>query len=287
MPELLLNITAISLRTGIKPDTLRKWEQRYGVLRPVRTAGGQRRYSETDVQRVEWIRDRIAGGWRVGEASRMLERSDSTALDDPTELRDALIGAIRDVDVNAMSDVLDQAFAVLPTTQVLNCVVSPALQWTGDAWQSGDLSIAQEHVVSAKVRSHLGALLVKRSGNVKGIAVLACGPGEYHDIGLLMLAISLHADGWQVEYLGANLPLDAALEFANRVNATMLCITTALETSVERLRESLASVERVDRIEIVLGGAAATPAIAKECGVTYAGGTLDEIVAQLRRFART
>ena len=53
MTALLLNIAAISRRTGIAPDTLRKWELRYGVLRPVRTAGGQRRYDETDVQRVE------------------------------------------------------------------------------------------------------------------------------------------------------------------------------------------------------------------------------------------
>ena len=57
------------------PDTLRKWEQRYGVLRPERTAGGQRRYSETDVQRVEWLRDRIRDGWRIGEAARVIDEA--------------------------------------------------------------------------------------------------------------------------------------------------------------------------------------------------------------------
>ena len=79
----LLNISALSRRTGVAPDTLRKWEQRYGVLRPVRTAGGQRRYSEVDVQRVEWLRDRIRDGWRIGEAARVIDEEGAVALDEP------------------------------------------------------------------------------------------------------------------------------------------------------------------------------------------------------------
>ena len=63
MTELLLNIAAIARRTGVAPDTLRKWESRYGVLRPTRTAGGQRRYDEADVQRVEWLRTDRGGRW--------------------------------------------------------------------------------------------------------------------------------------------------------------------------------------------------------------------------------
>ena len=66
------------------------------MLRPVRTVGGQRRYTETDVQRVEWLRDRIRDGWRIGEAARVLDEASSAALEAPGELHDALIAAIRD-----------------------------------------------------------------------------------------------------------------------------------------------------------------------------------------------
>ncbi len=95
MPAALLNIAALSRRTGVAADTLRKWEQRYGVLRPERTAGGQRRYSEADVQRVEWLRDRINDGWRIGEAARVLDGAETAALDDPAELRESLIAAVQ------------------------------------------------------------------------------------------------------------------------------------------------------------------------------------------------
>jgi DNA-binding transcriptional MerR regulator len=61
-----LNIAALAQRTGVPPDTLRKWEQRYRILQPDRTAGGQRRYSERDVARVEWLRERLDEGYRIG-----------------------------------------------------------------------------------------------------------------------------------------------------------------------------------------------------------------------------
>src|SRR6476659_3527449 len=182
----LLNIAALSRRTGVAADTLRKWELRYGVLRPVRTPGGQRRYSESDVQRVEWLRDRIRDGWRIGEAARVLDEAAAVALDDPTELRDSLIASVRANDLRAASAALDQAFAVLSLHQALTDVITPALRWTGEAWHRGELSVAQEHAATAKVRAHLATLLAEGRGGVRGVAVLACAPGEHHDVGLLM-----------------------------------------------------------------------------------------------------
>ena len=72
MPESALNIAALARRTGVAPDTLREWEQRYGVLRPVRTPGGRRRYSDTDVAHVESLEQRLSERCRSGEAAALL-----------------------------------------------------------------------------------------------------------------------------------------------------------------------------------------------------------------------
>ena len=177
MTAALLNIAALSRRTGVAPDTLRKWEQRYGVLRPVRTAGGQRRYSEVDVQRVEWLRDRIRDGWRIGEAARVIDEAASVALDEPSDLRDTLIAAIAENDPRTVSATLDQAFAVLPLEQALAEVVTPALRWAGEAWHRGELSVAQEHAITAKVRAHLGRLISEGQGGVRGVGRARLRPG--------------------------------------------------------------------------------------------------------------
>ena len=229
----LLNISALARRTGVAADTLRKWEQRYGVLRPVRTTGGQRRYTELDVQRVEWLRDRIRDGWRVGEAARVLDDASADALDRPEDLRDALIASIRDSRPQTLASTLDQTFSVLPLEQALTEVITPVLRWTGEAWHRGELTVAQEHSITAKVRAQLGKLLSDGRGAVHGVAVLACAPGEQHDIGLLMLAVMLRADGWRAEFLGADTPVEAALAFADEVGATMLCFSAARDESVD------------------------------------------------------
>ena len=281
----LLNISALARRTGVAADTLRKWEQRYGVLRPVRTAGGQRRYTELDVQRVEWLRDRIRDGWRVGEAARVLEDASADALDEPGDLRDAVIASIRDSQPRTLASTLDQTFSVLPLEQALTEVITPVLRWTGEAWHRGELSVAQEHSITAKVRAHLGKLLSDCRGAVHGVAVLACAPGEQHDIGLLMLAVMLRADGWRAEFLGADTPVEAALGFAEEIGATMLCFSAARDESVEVLRRALTAATVPCSATLVLGGAAVTAETARELRATYADGSLDAAVARLRMLA--
>ena len=84
-----LNIAALARRTGVAPDTLRKWEQRYGILRPTRTGGGQRRYSEHDVDRVVWLKARLAEGYRIDRTQRRfwVDRFDATTtLEKPSPL---------------------------------------------------------------------------------------------------------------------------------------------------------------------------------------------------------
>jgi DNA-binding transcriptional MerR regulator len=281
-----LNIAALSRRTGVAPDTLRKWEARYGVLRPVRTAGGQRRYSENDVQRVEWLRDRVSEGWRIGEAARVIDEAGTAANDDPRKLLRALIAAVRDSDTLALAATLDQAFAVLPLEQALGDVVTPALRWTGEAWHRGELTVAQEHALTAKVRSHLGMLISSAQGGVRGVAVLACAPGERHDVGLLMLAVMLRADGWRIEFLGADMPVVDAFRFAEQIGATMLCLSAARDDSVASLRVALEAARVPETgIALVIGGRAVTPDIARELRGLYADGKLGHAVARLRKLS--
>ena len=179
---------------------------------------------------------------------------------------------------------LDQAFAVLPLQQTLTEVITPVLRWTGEAWQAGELSIAQEHAITAKVRAHLGKLLSDRRGGVHGVAVLACAPGEQHDIGLLMLAVVLRADGWRVEFLGADTPVETALSFAKDVGASMVCISASRPESVDLLRASLFAMAS-PAATLVIGGAAVTPELARELRATYADGKLDVAVSRLRKLA--
>lgn len=277
-----LNIAALSRRTGVAPDTLRKWEQRYQILRPDRTAGGQRRYDERDVARVEWLCERLQEGYRISEAATLLGTVDVTPTHGPQDHLDAILEAVDAGDLSGIGVLVDQAFALHGVEVTFEEILRPLLVEIGDRWAAGKLTVAEEHLVSEAVRSRLGHLLADAGGGVRGCAVLACAPGEQHELGLMMLAIGLRRDGWKIIYLGADAPFDAVLGLAERVSARLV----ALSVSTKAYADALASKNGRRNVALVVGGRAATPAVAKRLGAHHAGAArLEDCVAALREFA--
>ena len=281
-----LNIAAVATRTGIPADTLRKWEQRYGVLRPTRSSGGHRRYSDVDVGRVEWLKARLDEGYRISEAAAMLGGGTLEAPKTPAKLRDAIYAAVVESDLPRIRSLLDQAFAVQHISRTLNGVIAPLLTRTGEGWERGELSVAQEHVLSAEVRARLEPLAISSASGVRGAAVLACAPGERHELGLLMLAALMRADGWRVVYLGGDTPIDGALSMARHVDAVVLCVSAAMPERLERLREDLRAAEPPEGLTVFLGGRAVSEQDAKKLGARWTNSDLERAIRDLRKVAR-
>lgn len=272
-----LNIAALARRTGVAPDTLRKWEQRYRILQPTRTPGGQRRYSERDVARVEWLRERLDEGYRIGEAALLLGEALEPAhsIDDQ---RRAILDSLVSGDAAEIGVRLDQAFALNGVDETLERIVRPLLEEVGARWARGELSVADEHLLSEAVRSRLGHLLADVGGGVHGAAVLACAPGERHELGLMMAAIALRRDGWQIFYLGCDTPLADAVDLARRVSARFVGMSVSTP-------EHGAGLAAPDDVRLVLGGAGSSPELAERVGATHAGPQLTDVVGRMRELA--
>jgi DNA-binding transcriptional MerR regulator len=280
-----LNIAALARRTGVAPDTLRKWEQRYAILQPTRTAGGQRRYSERDVVRVEWLRERLDEGYRIGEAASLLG---TIGVEPARSARGHLDLILASVDRGEAAEVglrLDQAFALLGVDETLQSVVQPLLHAVGDRWERGELTVADEHLVSEAVRGRLGHLLGDVGGGVRGVAVLACAPGERHEFGLMMAAIVMRRDGWKVVYLGADTPLRDACALAERLSARVLGLSVATVEHAAALERWFGKIQRPRGVSFVLGGSGASKALAKRLDAVLAGPELGRAVETLRAVA--
>jgi MerR family transcriptional regulator, light-induced transcriptional regulator len=260
-----LNIAALAQRTGVAPDTLRKWEQRYRILRPSRTAGGQRRYSERDVARVEWLLQRLGEGYRISEAATLLGDVNVAPTRTPEDHLATIVDALDDP--TAVGILVDQAFALHGVDMTLDRILRPLLHEIGDRWERGEISAAEERVVSEAVRSRLGHLLADAGGGVRGVAVLACAPGEQHELGLMMLAIALRRDGWKIVYLGANTPIDQAVDLAKKHDARVLAISATVVQPPD--------VPELEGVAVLVGG----------CAARAHTGSLDEAVAAVQRFA--
>ena len=276
-----LNIAALARRTGVAPDTLRKWEQRYQILRPTRTAGGQRRYSERDVARVEWLCERLSEGYRIGEAASLLGTADVTPTHSAHDQLQAMLTAVDAGEPAQVGLLLDQALALHGVDATFDEILMPLLRTVGERWQHRRLDIGDEHLVTEQVRSRLGHLLADAGSGGHGTAVLACAPGEQHELGLMMFAIRLRRDGWRVVYLGANTPVADAVAVAERQGARVLGISVTTPQNLAAL-EGAAPTEDVT---LVLGGPVATPAAAERLGAVYAGDGLADTVAAVRAYA--
>jgi methanogenic corrinoid protein MtbC1 len=281
-----LNIAAVARRTGVGEHTLRKWEQRYRVLRPSRTDGGQRRYSEEDVDRVEWLAARLAEGYRIGEAAVMLTAAGGPAPGTPEELREALLAAASRDGRDGLEALLDHALALYPLEEALREIICPCLVKLGEAWASGRLTVGHEHLASAAIRARLERTLAEQRGAVRGVAVLACAPDEQHELGLLMLACLLRADGWGVVYLGQSTPVADAVQIARNRDARVVAFSVTMPQNVKTLEREFVGLRGDGAHETLVGGASASEALAKRIGARYVGGDLADAVPAFRAAAR-
>jgi len=219
-------------------DTLRAWERRYGVLRPWRTDGGQRRYGAADVERVLWLAARCAEGQRISDAVTALTALSAREAGAETLPVDALIARIsasaRQGDSGRMEMELDRAFAALPLVQVMELVVFPALADLGRRWAAGESVVVAEHMLSTATERRLAGRLAAARRPRGPIGIVACPPGERHSVGAMTLSVLMAQDGWRITFLGADTPLGEADSIAAARRASACVAVCTVPGSAER-----------------------------------------------------
>jgi DNA-binding transcriptional MerR regulator len=289
----LLRIGELSRRLGVTDHVLRAWESRYGLLQPVRSAGGFRLYSAADEGRIRQMQAYLAEGLSAAEAARTVLREDASASADPTpaagpglaaatvsELATALRQALDAFDEPSAQAVFDRLLSDLSLTAVLRDVVLPYLAELGERWERGTASIAQEHFATNIVRGRLAGLARGWGGGHGPRAVLACPPGEQHDMALMIFGIVLNRNGWSVDYFGANTPVG---ELERAVDATapdLVVLAATTPGPLESLRPGLARLAR--RAPLALAGAGATAQLASAVGARLITGDVVTEAVQAR-----
>jgi MerR family transcriptional regulator, light-induced transcriptional regulator len=269
-------IGELSRRSGVSPDLLRAWERRYGLLSPERSPGGLRLYSEEDLLRVQAMQQQLAAGLAAAEAAAVATSRQATepSANDTTEARRELGAALLEFDETRANAALDALIARFSLDTVLADVIVPYLHDLGEQWERGEISVAQEHFASSLLR---GRLLGLGRGWGQGhgpTALLACAPGEQHDLGLIAFGLALRARGWRILYLGPDTPLESLAETTRSAQPDQVVISAVNARSLEATRENLIELARA--YPIAVGGAAAAGADLGEDILTLTGSPVDE-----------
>jgi DNA-binding transcriptional MerR regulator len=259
-PGEVLRIGELSRRVGVSPELLRAWERRYGLLRPERSTGGLRLYSAADVERVSLMQQHLAAGMAAAEAAALAVRgsSDSEAARsalDAAALREELTLALEAFDEPRAQAILDRLLALATVDTVLTDIVLPYLRELGARWERGQATVAQEHFASTVLRGRLLALARGWGLGLGPLAVLACVPGEQHDLGLIAFGLALRSRGWRIVYLGPDTPLDNVADVSDRLEPRLVVLNAVSPDAVRALLAKLRPLAR--RHQLALGGAAA------------------------------
>lgn len=253
-----LRIGELARRTATSPALLRAWEQRYGLLRPSRSNGGFRLYSDQDEARVSRTKALIAQGLSASEAARRAlvpgegpreEEADVAPTEGlATELREALDR----FDDERADRALDRMLATLSLETAMQDVLLPYLHLLGDRWATGEVSVAQEHFASSLIRGRL--LGLARGWGVGGgpSLVLACPPGEEHDLGLIMFGIAAWRRGWRITYLGQDTPIATIVQAVEVVEPALVVLAIAEGTLIGSHRHELRLLAA--RVPVAIGG---------------------------------
>jgi MerR family transcriptional regulator, light-induced transcriptional regulator len=280
--ERRMRIGELARSAGVSPDVLRAWERRYGLLRPARSEGGYRLYSAEDDARVRAMVRHVEAGVPASEAARLV--LEGAAPDEPSgpplpgfsgELRAALD---RFDDTGAQA-ALDRSIGALSFDAVAREVILPYLRELGDRWERGEASVAQEHFASNVIRGRLLALARgwDRGGGPR--AVLACAPGEQHDLGLIVFGLALRHQGWSVTYLGADTPVETLAAAAEQLQPDAVVVVALEPGKLEPIRAPLEQLARGSRL--LLAGAGTGESYAADVGAELLRGDPVDAAAQL------
>ena len=259
-------IRAVSKQTGLSIDTLRAWERRYGTVVPERTDRG-RVYNAADIERLLLLRKCTELGFAIGQIATWNNKQLTEALaqqedhpettEDTGTVLDRLIESLKTFDSTELDRELTRLAILYVPAQLVREIVLPFMNAVGNLWNSGRLSIAQEHLASASLRNVLGSLLRYYARSNGGPAIICATPsGEHHEFGILGAAMIAVSGGLNVLYLGTDLPAEEILRTIQQTSAKAVVLGWKAAGEVEQSWNEIQKVskEMPKRVELWVGG---------------------------------
>ena len=240
--------------TGVPEHTLRAWERRYGLIQPIRSSSGYRLYDEAAILTIRTMQSLVDAGWSARDAAAESGRRSRPLPADPVGMDD-LLAAAAELDDEAVARLLNEQFARASFESVVDEWLMPALARVGQAWAHGELSVAGEHLVSSVVMRRLAAAYEAAGRGVPGPPVLIGAPPEVdHEIGLLAFATAVRRAGLPTVYLGAQVPTEAWVHAATKVQPNHVVSALHRRKDAPRLAPVAAALADVPGARLWVGG---------------------------------
>jgi methanogenic corrinoid protein MtbC1 len=267
----LYTIKEASRLTGLSSELIRKWEERYGAVRPSRFPNGYRGYTKEDIDTLSSLKQRVDQGTPIGLAVQEGRPAADSEFQPPAmghesvdtlpgEIGERLLGYFLNLDYAEAQKYFDRLLAVHHIDYVLLHILQPTLIELGERWIRGEISEYQEHFGTHFVREKLLALKnIFPLRTDQPLVVTACGPGETHELGILFFGYFALQQGYRIVHLGASPSEKGILDCLDRLRPRAFLFSFTTE---ERLEQALPFLQELDKrisgqgliTKVIIGG---------------------------------
>ncbi|MEI8135210.1 MAG: MerR family transcriptional regulator [bacterium] len=286
MKKIFHSIQVASARSGVSANLIRAWEKRYGAIEPKRTKAQHRLYSDDDIKRLTILCEVTRSGYRIGNVAAMqtkelqrLAKSLKNEVADSGErinlvprtsaglrpeirakqLRKLCIGAMKEFDRPNLEALFKEASTLFGWRGLLQLVIAPFAQETGELWRNGTITAAHEHFASSVIATFLSSLSKAFTGDSRApLLIVATPSGQLHELGALLVAASAANLGWRVLYLGVSLPAAEIAGAAIASHARAVALSLVYPEDDPNLPAELMSLKDLmpEDIALIVGGRA-------------------------------
>jgi DNA-binding transcriptional MerR regulator len=279
------SIQLASKISGVGIHTIRAWEKRYQAVSPTRSDNGRREYSDADIERLSLLLElctvghsigKIAGSStedlkkllkKLGKRSALnnafsLKKNEGTLLNVSQSLATLLL-ALSAYKLDVISHEITKISLLLSPRQLALEIISPLLREVGLRVERRELTISQEHALSAILKFHVGHLLFKnvQSKSSKPYKILiGTVEGDFHEFGILQAALLCNHYGLNYYYLGPNLPAEALIDTCKSLEADIVIVGATVHPEGKESGFIEKYIERTSKVihqkgHLIFGGA--------------------------------
>jgi len=248
----MLPIRAVVALTGLNPDTIRAWERRYRAIEPARSNGGTRQFSEDDVTRLICLKELRERGYALQTLAGLstnelaaMRQSQKPPIRPPRPTQpplsaeqQAYLDAIENLEIGEAFQKLKAMSEDLGNLQLIIAVAIPIMWEVGRRWSEGTLGTAPEHLVRAQLKSLMTSRLEQIPTTPGARRLLFTTPaGQLHEFGILAGSVLAKEAGFDVLYLGPDLPTEEIIWSVARSNADILVLSVVRHMSEDEMMQ--------------------------------------------------
>lgn len=247
-------IKAVSQQTGLSTHVIRAWEKRYNAISPIRTETNRRLYSDSDIEKLSLLKELTESGYNIGNIAgysieslyKLVEKNfpskdyNNVSLEtDPKIHLNKCLEAITQFHSKELENVVMNASVALSKPDLFEKVIIPLAYEVGDRWKSGEMRIFQEHMFSNVIKSYLLGVIDSNNSPSGHNLVITTPQGQVHEIGALLAGSYAAIEGWNVSYLGPNLPTEEIIAAAIKLRSKVIALSIIYPPDHFELKQEL------------------------------------------------